>query len=376
MREVEACQLGLEPTFNEFIAEMVAVFREVRRVLRPDGTLWLNLGDSYNSQNGFHRGGYKYMDGGKPRVMEYPDHFDRSLKPKDLCGIPWRVALALQEDGWWLRQDIIWSKPNPMPESVTDRCTKAHEYVFLLSKSAKYFYDADAIKETVSETAGAQAWRKIFDPAKQTKEAALKETGMKCGNDGARNPHATGRNKRSVWEIATSTFPEAHFATFPPALVEPCIRAGTSEKGCCGKCGAPWVRVIERGAIPMTERRKNLAATQRQGHPDYIETVRPSSLGAGSGGDVPARSVETLGWSPTCTCQAAVVSATVLDPFGGAGTTALVADRLQRKAILIELNPKYAEMAKARIQQETPLFASAPDLFIEKPKPPKQEAFL
>ena len=203
-----AGQIGLEPTPDAFVAAMVEVFREVRRLMRRDATCWINLGDSYGPN-------------------------------KQLLGIPWRVAFALQADGWWLRQDIIWHKPNPMPESVRDRCTKAHEYLFLLTKSERYFYDADAIREphqsepwttktsTIGEVYG-EDWQKRRD---------TKGEGLWTFN---RDPN--GRNKRSVWTIATQPYSEAHFATFPPELPELCIKAGTSERGCCPHCGAGWVK--------------------------------------------------------------------------------------------------------------------------------------
>jgi DNA modification methylase len=281
-----AGQIGLEPTPDEYVAQMVAVFHEVRRVLRKDGTLWLNLGDSYagggNGGGGsFAKDGIRCAEPGTDKNKAFRVGKRGAiglLKPKDLIGIPWRVAFALQADGWWLRQDIIWSKPNPMPESVTDRCTKAHEYIFLLSKSAKYYYDADAIAEQ-SIYAGNQV---------SLGEKSL-SVGQANGANGA-NVAKSGnalvdsvivketRNKRSVWEVATQPFSEAHFATFPPALIEPCILAG------CPKGG------------------------------------------------------------------------TVLDPFGGAGTTGLAADRLERNAILIELNEAYADMARTRIEQDAPLF--------------------
>jgi DNA modification methylase len=281
-------QLGLERTPEEYVTNMVAVFSEVRRVLRDDGTLWLNLGDSYNAQQGQQNlaasavstrgGGHK---AGSVSYTSTRRATPPGLKPKDLVGIPWRVAFALQADGWWLRSDIVWSKPNPMPESVTDRPTKAHEYLFLLTKSAAYFYDADAIREPVSETPGAAAWRRLFDPAKQAKEASLHAEGMKGGNDGARDPFATARNRRSVWTIATQPYSGAHFATFPEALVEPCILAGS--------------RV----------------------------------------GDV------------------------VLDPFFGSGTVGVVALKRGREAWGIELNPKYAQLARERIEGDAPLLNRA-----------------
>jgi DNA modification methylase len=227
-------QFGLEKTPEEYVAKMVEVFREVRRVLRDDGTLWLNLGDSYNggaaapgkiapseqresTRSEFLTGGKIPPQGSAARVA--------SLKPKDLVGIPWRVAFALQADGWYLRQDIIWAKPNPMPESVTDRCTKSHEYVFLLSKSAKYFYDADAVKEAAAYPGDSRHLRKD----------TRKEVEPLCRDNGSRhrtgNPTGETRNRRSVWHISTRPYKGAHFATFPPALIEPCIKAGCPAGG-------------------------------------------------------------------------------------------------------------------------------------------------
>ena len=283
-----AGQIGLERSMHDFIAELVAVFREVRRVLADDGTLWLNLGDSYAASRGGTHQPAETLAGGKNGKTDTGERVNRSrhdgynptrnapaigLKHKDLIGIPWRVAFALQADGWYLRQDIIWHKPNPMPESVRDRCTKAHEYLFLLSKSARYYYDAQAIAEPAIN-----AGRVVeYDGTQKNCEAAQDER-MRTRVAGDRTVGDT-RNRRSVWEVATQPFSEAHFATFPPALIEPCTLAGS----------------------------------------------RP--------GD------------------------TILDPFGGAGTTGLVADRLQRDAILIELNPQYAEMARRRIHGDAPLFA-------------------
>lgn len=217
-------QMGLESTPDEYIERMVAVFREVRRVLRGDGTLWLNMGDKYNSPN-THSGEVDKVDW---RVrLNQPAGTTNTLKPKDLCGMPWRLALVLQADGWWLRSDIIWSKPNPMPESVTDRPTRAHEYVFLMTQSARYFYDADAVREPASCPG-----RTYSEDTAGHKTTALKDAGNRTTgglHDGRKtygNPEK-GRNRRTVWTIATHGFPDAHFATFPKKLVEPCIMAGT-----------------------------------------------------------------------------------------------------------------------------------------------------
>lgn len=232
-------QIGQEDSPEAFVAALVDVFREVRRVLRDDGTLWVNLGDSYG------KGG-------------------------QLGGIPWRVAFALQADGWILRQDIIWSKPNPMPESVRNRCTKAHEYVYLLTKAPRYYYDVDAIKEPVAASSAAR----LSQPTLATQAGSTRVPGKTNGTMKAVGGADGKRNRRSVWTVTTKPFKGAHFATFPPDLIEPCILAGSPAGG------------------------------------------------------------------------------TVLDPFGGAGTTGLVAAKHGRSAILCELNPQYAEMARARIRRE------------------------
>lgn len=211
-----ADQLGLEETPEQYVANMVQVFREVRRVLKDDGVLWLNLGDSY--ANDLKWGG---TTGGKhAKALHSASGLSRGkrttgLKPKDLIGIPWMVAFALRADGWYLRQDIIWHKPNPMPESVTDRCTKAHEYIFLLSKSERYYYDAAAIQEPATTNGRPR----IF--------GAKDQNGTFRNDTGNVFTDRESRNRRSVWTIATQPYPEAHFATFPPDLIVPCIKAGS-----------------------------------------------------------------------------------------------------------------------------------------------------
>jgi DNA modification methylase len=315
-----AGQIGLEPAPAAYLAKMVAVFREVRRVLHKDGTCWVNMGDSYNGQSPRvasiqENGDLSYRAGGRAINI-------RGLKPKDLIGMPWRLAFALQEDGWWLRQDIIWSKPNPMPESVTDRCTKAHEYLFLLTKSATYYYDQDAIRTPFAEKTKALSFEtmdfgrrygyreptrvagwaagsgshaaKDHAVAKSHKGSKFREGKRAKGNESTaqRFDNAKGANKRSVWEIATEPYTEAHFASFPTKLVEPCILAGTKP------------------------------------------------------GDV------------------------VLDPFSGAGTTGLVAVRLGRRYAGIELNPEYVAMSERRLRADRPLFA--PPVEAGNPPPPAQ----
>lgn len=304
-------QIGLESTPAEFLAKMVAVFAEVRRVLRKDGTCWVNMGDSYAAAPGQR----VQKDGGRDDVAGWKQATNNGscgvgsrdivgLKPKNLVGMPWRLAFALQDDGWYLRQDIIWSKPNPMPESVTDRCTKAHEYLFLLTKSARYYYDADAIRTPFSDETKALSFDTMGFDRRDTYRVPIPVAGwatgeashsakdhavakshhgskFNSGKTGALKPtvssaermdNSKGANKRSVWEICTEAFPEAHFATFPKKLVEPCIRAGCPTGG------------------------------------------------------------------------------TVLDPFNGSGTTGLVALANRCNYIGIELNPEYAAMTERRLK--------------------------
>jgi len=267
-------QIGLEQDPDDFIAELVAVFREVKRVLRDDGTLWVNMGDSYaGSGKGRNPDGTVHVSlliakQGSSAGTIMGDVFSavvpKGTKPKDLVGIPWMLAFALRADGWYLRQDIIWHKPNPMPESVRDRCTKAHEYIFLLSKSRQYYFDSTAMQE----------------PAKFAGDNRGSRSDARRGTKMNSISGVTGefRNKRSVWSVTSKPFKGAHFATFPPALIEPCILAGSP-----------------RGGV-------------------------------------------------------------VLDPFFGAGTTGLVAQRHGRKWIGCELNPEYAAIATARIEAEANLF--------------------
>ncbi len=361
---------GLEPTIDLYVRNAVEIFRAVHHVLRPDGSLWLNLGDSYNNfRNGqCGQSVHNHEERNKPIDRK---RGSAGLKEKDLCGVPWRIAFALQADGWWLRQDIIWNKPNPMPESVTDRCTKAHEYLFLLTKSARYFFDAEAIKEAADARNEHDATGAGYEAPGQKPHSGnrvelakgfrggsyvggrpgpRKETGNTYAPDGYK------RNKRSVWIVATAPFPEAHFATFPPELIEPCIKAGTSERGCCAKCGAPWEREI---TVDYKKNRPSAGDDPRSRGKDRLASARESYGSQGWRGNNLLRDAKILGWRATCKCAAAVVPCTVLDPFGGAGTTGLVADRLQRNAILIELNPAYAEMARKRIFNDAPLFAEA-----------------
>jgi len=329
---------------------MVEVFREVRRVLRDDGTIWLNMGDSYVASKSGAPAAAEFRHGDGYRV--FPGIIVDGLKPKDLVGIPWRLAFALQADGWYLRSDIIWAKPNPMPESVTDRPTKAHEYVFLLTKSARYFYDADAVREP--NPRAAEVW---------PSGGAVKSNGANPSdrNDWGALIHQNpaGRNLRSVWNIPTEPFPEAHFATFPKALVEPCIKAGTSEKGCCPECGAAWVRETNVEYVKSPVHGAGSIVGSRNG-PRTDSHLDGGAYNKDGFGGLPRvnKEVTTTGWRSQCTCikpgdyKTQPIPCTVLDPFAGSGTTGVVALRLGRSFIGIELSPAYAEMARKSLETD------------------------
>ena len=477
-------ELGSEATPDEYLATMVAVFREVKRVLRTDGTLWLNMSGGYQNkqldmmparlalalQAPYYTGKIKSeadriwlaamidtegcmfihkRKGGTPNYASYtkqdgtttnytrlqdtfgsglevantseaivnrclaivgqgsicsqsPDQNNRrkqtifrwNLRSNEcrevvreiyphlvakqrqariLIGCPSAgekaaaahaamIALhngdptdmdfpepeSMFEPGWFLRSDIIWSKLNPMPESVTDRPTSAYEHVFLLTKRATYFYDAEAVREEASvflSTTGELSPRARYGGAfpQERADGACRPNGM----GRSETPYQGGgtRNLRNVWTLPTSPYSEAHFATFPPALAERCIRAGTSERGCCAACGAPWRREVERTAMVI----------------DRSERTHAMGRTRASGTMLEPPTVTTTGWSASCKCGADVVPATVLDPFAGAGTTLLVADRLQRNAIGIELNADYTRMAMERCRADAPLFVATPE---------------
>jgi DNA modification methylase len=353
-------QLGLEPTPEEYVTRMVEVFREVRRVLAPHGTVWLNLGDSY-AQNGSgsvdntdhestrHNVGFRSS---KRYTAQSAQTAVAGLKAKDLCGIPWRVAFALQADGWYLRSDIIWAKPNPMPESVTDRPTKAHEYVFLLSKQPRYFFDQEAVREPPTDNPGGAAFyaRKGLPMPDYARRLAKAGQPREGGNDGLANQVPAlgiGRNIRSVWEIATQPYPEAHFATFPEELARRCIAAGCPEQ-VCRVCGKARERIVEKSIDdPRPRARQNI-------NPPEVTIAGQGTNANGSETWGHYLKSETLGFTE-CGHDDYRPGLT-LDPFMGSGTVAYVARKLGRHAVGIDLNESYLALAARRLQQQS-LFA-------------------
>jgi DNA modification methylase len=401
-------QLGLEKTPEEYVQHIVEVSKEVWRVLREDGIYCLNLGDSFWGGKGkssqawstehqnrktLEKNQHQICGQGETRPS---DGKHEIIKPKDLVGIPWRVAFALQADGWYLRSDIIWNKLNPMPESVTDRPTKSHEYIFLLTKSPRYFYDQEAVREESPDN---------FDMRRRRNAGYIKipsggkdELKSKKGYE-----YGMGRNIRSVWTIATKPYKGAHFATFPEAIPETCIKAGTSEKGCCPRCGSQWTRITGKGKRLITEAMRNAGCDGDGSYTgEAIKNYEPSLSQNPS--DTKRRILEsmshptlTLGWKPTCECYGVeiiekepkepyessddyeekhhqweidvafwhtrwdylklvynmleAVPCVVLDPFAGSGTTGAVAKRLGRSSVLIELNPEYIKLIEKRLEE-------------------------
>ncbi len=335
----QTCALGEESDPWAYVGHLVLIFRELRRVLRKDGTLWVVIGDSYanvgkwgGTTGGKHANGLHGKSGVGRDKKDYA-----GLKPKDMVGIPWRVAFALQADGWYLRSDVIWNKTNAMPESVRDRPTKSHEYVFMFSRAKRYFYDKEAIKETAKGTGGgpfsenyaaaqpAHGGRSSYRSERDSfkRNGSKREQAIVPGQDYGTHRHdrkcewdVETRNKRSIWMVPTVSFAGPHFAAYPPKLIEPCLLASTSAEGVCPECGAQWGRVMK------------VESHKAEGRAD----------------------VQVLGWGPTCQCGCPdVIPAIVLDPFLGTGTTAEVAIKNRRDWVGFELSEEYIQLAWRRL---------------------------
>jgi DNA modification methylase len=348
---------GLEPTIEMYIAHTVEILRELRRVLRPDGVVFWNIGDSYANDGkwGGETGGMQAYLPDDDRTRVGREKRRTGLKPKDLCLIPSRVALAAQADGWWVRSLIIWAKPNPMPESCQDRPTDAYEYIIMLTKSERYFWDADAVREPAAtddmrRPYGSEGmWQMDGRPLEQRHGGKPRAHSRGNGNGGpkaqtrgsyegfsesARDILAM-RNMRNVWQFPTQPYKGAHFATFPEEIPRRCIMAATSERGCCASCGTPLRRVVKcsGGTIGMGD------WVNKKTQDETGKTRKHSDVGAASSNGTYDR--ETVGWKPGCKCFDGSVIAPepclVLDPFGGSGTTARVAVSLNRRAVSMDL---------------------------------------
>lgn len=360
-------QVGLEKSPEEYVAKMVEIFNEVRRILRKDGVMWLNLGNSY-ATNGIYIETYKekhpeHKDLHVQNSQRYPDKQkgfrggEYKIKPKDLIGIPWLVAIALQREGWWLRSDCIWMKRNCMPSSVTDRPTTNHEYIFLLTKSQNYFYDHVAIQEPVKYLGRAYSKNNLDERKDAEKDqyavgGKAQDVYYKKLRDSIEAGEEVGKNKRTVWDVTTKGYSGAHFAVFPPDLIEPPILAGTSEKGACPKCGTPWKRirkdvegnVIDESPIELDDYTPDAMLKQDMaGNPTYVGFNKRWKEGQLK----PAK----YDWVPGCSCgETTTVPCIVMDIFGGSGTTAEVALKTGRDFVLIEINPEYIEIAEKRLR--------------------------
>lgn len=373
----EPAEIGLEETPELYVAKMVEVFTEVNRVLKNEGTLWLNIGDSYAGGGGgnYNKNGISQAGGQHITNIRNNSNWlkNNALKPKDLIGIPWMVAFALRSLGYYLRQDIIWAKPNPMPESVTDRCTKSHEYIFLLTKSPKYYYDYEAIKTEISDTTIKRLmqdtrWQQGSDrvPGKtngnmkavgtlrkgyEHRGTGDKKLGSHSGNYAADGSIIGGgmANKKSVWTVTTMPYSEAHFATFPERLIIDCIKAGCPEF-VCNKCGKAREKIIDTIPGVSKDCPKTISAHEARGG-----VGKPSGTVGKSGSGRTDSSYEITGYT-NCGCNEGFTPGIVLDPFMGAGTTGLVARKLNRNFVGFELNAEYVKIAEKRMLNELGMF--------------------
>jgi len=406
-------ELGQEPTPEFYIDHLVEIFGEVKRVLKPSGTIWVNIGDSYwgsgkgfgytdfNDKQGSNKGALCYRENKPSTLSEHPN-----LKPKDLIGIPWMLAFALRDRlGLWLRNDICWSKDNPLPEAVRDRLTRSHEYIFFLAKASKYYFDIEAIKEPIKDSSLKRISQKSFNTqtggAKDfmNNDINTNRSARKTVENFAESCNGL-RQKRDVWSLPNAPNREDHYASYSQALIEPCVKAGCP-KECCAKCGAPYVRVVERQAGQSTECPKTLGAhLARGGTGTPTGTVGKSGSGRING------TTKTIGFEPSCACKytyksigipgegenrgrregamgygqqkvdrgfnpscicntdtpTGTIKGVVIDPFGGSGTTSIVAEKQYKDSILIEPNKKYVEIAKRRLKREIGMFLEIKEL--------------
>lgn len=346
----QRCELGIEDELTWYVGHLVHVFRAVRRALRPDATLWLNLGDSWagKGRRGGNRNG-SYKRGRTPDEVVPTMRVPEGVKRKDLLGVPWRVALALQADGWWLRSEVIWHKKNAMPDPTEDRLTRVHETIFQFAKSDTYFHDAHAIREPHTQ----RPQRRPNGHKRRRTGPLLPEhtwSGTARDEPGI-DGHPLGRNARSVWRVSTTPFKEAHFAVMASEVAERCVLAATSARGVCQSCGAPMQRIVNRPKIDDPGRAPDSKLMNAEGISD-ARRRRFSLSGQAFRDQRDADPAVTIGWEPGCGCSAGeTVPATVLDPFSGAATTGLVALQHGRHFVGVEFSAEYAEMSRRRLAQ-------------------------
>ena len=340
--------IGLEPTWQNHLDNLLEVFNGVWRVMRDDGTLWLNYGDAYAGSGKAHKSHHKNpgLSKSNHRMGDDTTTIQADLLPaKNLMQLPARLSIAMQEHGWILRSEIVWAKKNCMPESVKDRPTMAHEKIFLFVKRAKYFYDHVAVRQSAKESSIQRAKNRHNEPPEDMEGKGVRLVQRWANKDMKHD--TTTASMRNVWHLPTQSLREAHFATFPTKLVEPCIKAGTSEHGVCAANGSPYKRIVK---IHDPENRLG-KGKGGWGNPQdkAVRDQKPSKEGA----------PQYLhgGWEPTCECEGEIKPAIVLDPFGGAGTVSVVSERLGRDSIICEISPEYAEIARKRIEGENlPMF--------------------
>lgn len=357
-------QIGLERTPAAFLDALYAVFDEVKRVLRDDGCVFVNLGDSYaGSSKGPSKSHNAPTGGANPHSMGLNSGATYGARPKSLLLIPERFAIGMADRGWIVRSQIVWAKKSAMPESVRDRPTSAWEPIWMFVKQPRYYWDADAVRQPQTGGTHARGNKAAVAPKIAAAGSGIKNNGSFLAAMTESAPADGMANLRNVWHLSPEPSRDEHYAAYPTEIPRRCILAATSEKGQCPACGAPWARVVERErGTPATEVRGYQAGvtgttpkvTHGKGSPNAVVGANYMQMTPRGG----VRS-ETTGWAPTCRCVDAgePVPQTVLDPFLGSGTTALVADRLERDAIGIELNPQYAAMARRRIEGDAPMFA-------------------
>ena len=339
-------QIGLEPTIQEYLARLIEVFDEVRRVLRKDGTLWVNIADGYvNDAKCGGASGHKNDDSAAGGYQRTKRSQKTGLPTKTLMAIPARFQIAMIDAGWRCRQEIIWHKPTARPESVQDRCSRDHEMLYLFSKANRYYFDQEAVKQPASpKTLTVKTCPRKGDGTQSAGER------WSLYQDTHGQYQVEERNLRTVWSISAEPSNEQHYAAFPTALPTVCIQASTSEKGCCSACSAPWVRLVQKEkGTPKSFNGSSFLGGKTARAVDSFDAANGRQHSVGQGPRT--MSTQTIGWKSSCECDAGLSDCLVLDPFAGTSTTGIAALRLGRRFIGIELNPEYAAISERRLRE-------------------------